>query len=257
MNREEELFQKRLLDLARKADTRNFVTFTEFLNLNELNIYHQTAKELSFVQCRTFGGYESAERQIIAFIPDALSYPDDAFGEESFPIACLKICPLNEKFADKLTHRDFLGAVLNLGIDRSVIGDILTDGGTAWMFCLDRMADFLCGELAQVKHTRVSCSLMQPGKIDFEPKYELVRGSVASVRLDSLLALAFHASRSSLTGMIEGGKIFVNGKLITSNGYKIKERDLVSARGLGRFRYLGAVSGTRKGRLIAEIEKYI
>lgn len=94
-------------------------------------------------------------------------------------------------------------------------------------------------------------------KIEYEPKYELLQGSVASVRLDSLLALAFGASRSSLVGLIEGGKVFVNGRLVTSNGCKLKENDVISARGLGRFRYLGVRSSTRKGRLIAEIQKYI
>ena len=255
MNREEELFRKRLEDLADRAYRRNVTVFTEFLNLNELNIFHQIQKDLSYVRCRSFGGCKSAERQIIAFLPDAPSYTGED-EDPAFPISCLCVRPLHDKYADKLTHRDYLGALLNLGIDRSVLGDILTDGNTARVFCLSRMADFLTGELTRVKHTQVQV-LAETGNIDLEPKYEVVRGSVASVRLDSLLSLAFGASRSSLTGMIEGGKVFVNARLVTSNGYKVKERDLISARGLGRFRYVGVISGTKKGRLIAEIEKYI
>lgn len=255
MNREEELFQKRLRDLADMAERRSCVLFTEFLNLNERNIFYQMEKDLSYVRCRSFGGYKSAERQIVAFCPVSLTFPDEG-SKPDFPISCLCVRPLHDKYADKLTHRDYLGALLNLGIDRSVLGDILTDGNAAWVFCLSRMADFLIGELTQVKHTRVQV-FAETGKIDFEPKYEVVRGSVASVRLDSLLSLAFGASRSSLTGMIEGGKVFVNARLVTSNGYKLKEQDIISARGLGRFRYVGVISGTKKGRLIAEIEKYI
>lgn len=254
MNREEELFQKRLRELADKADRRNIVTCTDFLNLNELNIYHQTAGELSFVKSVPYGGYENAERQIIAFLPDALSYREEA---PAYPISCVHVRPLHEKYADKLTHRDFLGAILNLGIERSTVGDILTDGSAGWIFCLDRMADFLCSELSRVKNTAVAARIVAPENIDYQPKYERICGSVASVRLDSLLSLAFRTSRSSMTDMIEGGKVFVNARLITSNGYKLKENDLISARGLGRFRYLGVASETRKGRLIAEIEKYI
>lgn len=253
MNHEEELFQRRLFDLANIADRRNIVTYTDFLNLNELNIFYQTQKELQFVQCRNFGGYENAERQIVAFIPDALSYRDDI----SYPIACIHIRPLHEKYADMLTHRDFLGAILNLGIDRSTIGDILIDQKHAWLFCLDKMADFLCSELCRIKHTQVMAEQMDVENMDYQPKLEHIRGSVASVRLDSLLALAFGSSRSSLVGLIEGGKVFVNARLVTSNGYKLKENDLISARGLGRFRYLGVSSSTRKGRLMAEIEKYV
>lgn len=251
MNKEEQLFQKRLIELAELADRRGIVTFTDFLNLNELNILHGTSKELSFVKYKAFGGFESAERQIIAFIPDALSY------DYTFPIACLRIRPLHEKFSDRLTHRDYLGAVLNLGIERSTTGDILIDDGGAWMFCLERMSEFLCNELVRVKNTSVQCNVTENNQMDYTPKYEVLRGSLASVRLDSVLSLAFRLSRSSLIGVIEGGKVFVNGRLTTSNGYRLKEGDLVSVRGLGRFRYLGVTAETRKGRLMAELQKYI
>ncbi|MDO4343466.1 MAG: YlmH/Sll1252 family protein [Eubacteriales bacterium] len=260
MNREEELFQKRLRDLASMADRRGIVTYTEFLNLNELNIFHSTKRELAYVSCQSFGGYEHAERQIIAFIPDALSY-NGSYGEEDiqpdYPISCIRIAPLNERFLEKLTHRDYLGAVLNLGILRSAVGDILVTEKGAWLFSLRQMADFICNELSRVKNTTVRANVVTPENFDYTPKYELVRGSVASIRLDSLLALAFGASRSSLTGLIEGGRVFVNGRLVTSNGYKLKENDIISARGYGRFRYVGIVSGTRKGRLMAEIEKFV
>lgn len=251
MNREEEFFQKRLKELAGIADRRNIVTFTDFLNLNELNIFHLTLRELSFVTCRPFGGYENAERQIIAFIPDALSY------DYCYPLACVRIRPQNEKYADKLTHRDYLGALLNLGIERSTLGDILTDGCAAWVFCLDRMEEFILNGLTRVKHTNVVCESIDYKNMNYTPKYELIRGSVASVRLDSLLSVAFGSSRSSLVGLIEGGKVFVNGKMVTSNGYKLKENDIISARGLGRFCYLGVSAETKKGRMWAELKKFI
>lgn len=255
MNREEELFQKRLFDLARQADIRNFVTFTDFMNLNELNIFHSSTKELSFVKRQLFGGYEFAERQIAAFIPDALSYETE--DSVHYPISCVKIMPLNGKYAEHLNHRDYLGAILNLGIDRSKIGDILTDGTYAYVFCLEKLSDFLCTELTRVKHTPVNSFTVLLQEMDYQPKYELIRGSVASVRLDSLLSLAFGSSRSKLTELIESGRVFVNGRLVTSNGYKIKENDIVSARGLGRFRYSGYAGESRKGRLFVELEKYV
>lgn len=65
------------------------------------------------------------------------------------------------------------------------------------------------------------------------------RGTVASVRLDSLLSLAFSSSRTKLSGLIEGGRVFVNGKLITSNGYQPNEGDLISVRKMGKFRFAG------------------
>ncbi|MDO4633315.1 MAG: YlmH/Sll1252 family protein [Eubacteriales bacterium] len=251
MTREEEFFQKHLIDLANMADRRNIVTFTDFLGLNELNIFHSCEKELSFVKYRAFGGYENAERQMIAFLPDALSY------EWDYPMKCIRISPLNRKYAEKLTHRDYLGAILNLGLERSAIGDILIEEDTAYVFCLETMADLLCRELTRIRHTSVNPVVTEVGELTYRPKSEIIRGSVASVRLDSLLALAFQSSRSKLTELVEGGRVYVNGRLVTSNGYKIKDQDMISARGLGRFRYLGNEQETRKKRLFVEIEKFI
>ena len=135
MTKEETLFQRRLLDLANMADQRNIVLFSDFLSLNELNIYHSSKKELGFVTCRLFGGYEAAERQMIAFIPDALYYDWD------YPIACIRIRPLNVKFAEELGHRDILGALMNLGIERSKTGDIALEENEFYLFCCQ---NFIC-----------------------------------------------------------------------------------------------------------------
>ena len=82
-------------------------------------------------------------------------------------------------------------------------------------------------------------------------------GTCASVRLDSLIGLAFQTSRSSMVSFIESGLVFVNGKLITSNGYEPKEGDIISVRGKGRFIYDGVSRQTKKGRLGVRLRKYI
>ena len=146
MTKEETLFQRRLLDLANMADQRNIGLFSDFLSLNELNIYHSSKKELGFVTCRLFGGYEAAERQMIAFIPDALSY--DMADTEPEGIRNLRIgreypfclhphtyrCMKNMRY--KLTHRRLSGCYSDIsGLKRSKIGDILlTDDGTYIVF---------------------------------------------------------------------------------------------------------------------------
>ena len=72
-----------------------------------------------------------------------------------------------------------------------------------------------------------------------------------------MLSLAFPISRSKLTAYIEGGKVFVNGKLVTSNGYRLKEGDIISVRKLGRIVYDGVLSETKKGRYLTVVRKYI
>lgn len=258
MTREDELFQKRLLDLADAAWKRNSITFSDFLNLNEQSIYHDTQSKLSFIESRMFGGYECAERQMIAFIPDALLFCNDSETADSlFPIRCLKIRPQNPRFAETLTHRDYLGSLMNLGIDRGKLGDIVLQDQDAWLFCEEKLAGYLEKELTRVRHTSVICETAKQALTGWQPKLEKITGTVASVRLDALLALAFRSSRSSLSGLIEGGKTFVNGRIMTSGGYRPREGEIVSVRGYGRFRYCGvSENATKKGRYYVTLEKY-
>ena len=86
-------------------------------------------------------------------------------------------------------------------------------------------------------------------EFSYEPHYEEIKGTVASVRLDSLLALAFSSSRSSIDGLIEDGKVFVNGKLIPSNGYQIKKNDVISVHSMGKFRFCEELSRSKKQRI--------
>ena len=131
---------KRFEELCDRAETRHAATFTEFLNLDEIS----TLKSLR-LPCTLYGGYENAERCVAAF------------GEtDTFPIACIELAAKGARFAEKLTHRDYLGTLLGTGIERSVLGDILINGTTAYAFCLESIADYLCESVTRVKHTAVT-----------------------------------------------------------------------------------------------------
>ena len=188
---------------------------------------------------------------MVAFHPDALAFTWD------YPIDCIRLEPKAVKFSEDLTHRDYLGAILNLGVDRSVVGDILIEDHAASFFCLRQMTDFFLENLCRVRHTTVVASKIEnPGDLP-SPELKPVSGTCASVRLDSLIALAFGTSRSSIVHCIEEGLVFVNGKLITSNGYEPKEGDIISVRKKGRFIYDGVSRQTKKGRLGVRILLYI
>ena len=249
----EQQFEKRLMDLANQVRMKDIILYTNFLNLNELHIFHSNSQKFSFVKWKISGGYEVAERQIVAFIPDAFSF----YGEEiPFPISVLRIEPCNPHFSDSLTHRDYLGAVLNLGIDRSQIGDIVVDGTAAFLFCKTPVKELICQELRQVRRTMVRVEETNGNGIGVSIKREAIRGSVSSVRLDAVIAQVFPGSRSSLSAVIQSGKVFVNGKMTVSNGYHLKEGDIISVRGMGRFLYRGETGTTKKGRIVIELEKY-
>ena len=253
----EQLFKSRIIDLAQRAYNRGIVTFTNFLNLQELNIINSLDLRKMGVSYHLFGGYQMSERQIIAFIPEALSYTTTCNEDIKYPIDCLKIAPIVSKFAETLNHRDYLGALVNLGIERSVIGDIVVKENEAYIFCSKRMTSFLIENCIRIKHTQVECVLAPDFAADFTPEFESVIGSVASVRLDAIIGLAFNSSRSSIIGLIEGKKVFVNSKQITSNGYQLKPTDIVSVRGFGKFIYQGELSKTKKGRCRVQVNRYI
>lgn len=255
MNKEEELLSKRIQELARLADVRHCPTYTDFLNLNEQNILQQTLRKLDYVQVACFGGYEGAERQIAAFVPDALSYRMEEF--QDYPISCIQIQPKSTKFAEELSHRDVLGALMHLGIDRCKMGDIAMSDGVCYLFCHSSLAELIAGELTKVRHTTVVCSICKPEAFIYRPKVKELTGTVASIRLDAVMSVAFQSSRSSLLSLIEGGMVFVNAKLITTNAYTPQNGDLISARGEGKFRYVGAEKETKKGRVLIRVEKYV
>ena len=246
-----EFFLKRIRELANLSWQRDIVTFSDFLNLNEQNMVSSLKQQFPQVVMETFGGYDNAERQMVAFHPDALAFTWE------YPIDCLKIEPKAIKFSENLSHRDYMGALLNLGVDRSVIGDIIVQEKAAWFFCQSKMTEFFLENLCRVRHTNILITKVNDPEEFPHPNLESINGTCASVRLDSLIALAFKASRSSMVSYIESGQVFVNGKLITSNGYEPKEGDIVSVRGKGRFIFDGVSHQTKKGRCGVHILLYV
>ncbi len=246
---EQELCKKRLIDLSKQANRKGIVVFSDFLNLNELNIYHQNEK---FYECRTetFGGIEFAERQIVAFIPDALYY------EWQYPISALEIKPSYPKFAEKLGHRDILGALMNMGIDRSKVGDIILSEDRYFMICEDTMAQYFIDHLDKIRHTVVRLEEITAEELVSEQHFEEKEGIITSNRLDSLIACVYKFSRSQALEYLKNEKVFVNGQCIQNPSYHCKENEIVSVRGSGRFVFEKEYGETNKGRLKIRYKLY-
>lgn len=254
MEKKDQFFLKRMGELAAMADRQYRPVFTEFLTLYEHSMILSTSERLASVSIHSWGGYKEAERRLICFSP--IDYPLE---ESDFPISCIHICPKNRKFSENLSHRDFLGAILNLGMERNRTGDILIQEGDAFVFCESEIADFIESNLKRIKHTTVFCeqkSFIEISEEIFRPHVEEIKGFVSSLRLDALLPVAFHVSRNSITGMIHAEKVFINGRLITENHTIVKENDLISVRGMGKFRFIGIEKESKKGRFLIQIEKY-
>ena len=251
MDKETVLLKKHLLDLANQSYQNNMFTFTGFLSLHEQQLITEIRKEIGSIQVTLYGGNEDCERVMARFgNPEELGY------EEEFPIVCIKIEPLIEKFADALTHRDFLGAIMNLGIERSTIGDIFVQGKSAFVYCYKKMAEYLIDELDRVKHTSIRCKIVtdvtELPVSEPTPKEILV----SSVRVDGVIAKVYNISRTGSLELFRTGRVFVNGKLMENNSYMLKAGDAVTARGFGKFTYVREVNVTKKDKVRILIEKF-
>lgn len=190
------------------------------------------------------GGYDDAERKIACFGDEnTLGYPPAP------PICLMKIAPLSAKFSDTLTHRDFLGSVLALGIKRETIGDIIIADNEGYLFCLENISRFLADNLTKVRHTSVCCEICDSLPDRALPHPTEKSFIVSSLRLDGIISAVYNLSRSKSSALIDGEKVFLNGKLITGNSAPVKEDDIVSVRGYGRFKFKEISGTTRKGRL--------
>lgn len=252
LQKEELQFKKRLQELANLAYQRQIPVFTNFLNRNELHILHSMANEWEYLSFQTFGGYEYAERQMAVFAADALLLPDD------FPFSALCIRPLAPKFAESLTHRDYLGAIMHLGVERSRLGDFIVKGQECFFFCHNQICSFVMNECTRVRHTGVVCTYATGEEIQkfTTPSFAELKGSVASVRLDAVLALAFRTSRNVMNRLVFDGLVSVNGRLTQNSSHILKEGDVVSARGYGKFIFAQVLSETKKGRFMIHVRLF-
>ena len=243
--------KNRFKELALKSYNQGIFTFTEYLGLAEQDVINQIESELRYVGYKIFGGTDDGERVIVRFgNEEELGYSVD------YPIKCLVIRPLMQKFAEDLTHRDFLGALMNLGIKREKLGDIIIHENEGYLFCLEQIADYIVDNLTRVKHTSVTVEIENNSeKIShlYKDDYKSQIILVDSKRLDAIIAKTYKISRTSSLNLFVAGKVYVNGRQCTSNSQLIKNGDIISVRGKGRIKYMGNEGVSKKGRTRLEI----
>ena len=252
MDLEEELFRKRLSELANKAYSNSQYLFTGYLSMFELDVYYRMERELSYVPVTIFGGTNDCERVMLR------SGDEELCGyEEPFPIACIEIIPLVEKFAQELSHRDYLGALMNLGIERSTLGDIVIDGKRAYLFCNEKLADYIVENVDKIRHNSVKCKIADKIPETTITRTERKSIQVSAARTDSIISKVYNISRSESVDLFRAKKVFVNGRLNENNSGQLKEADKVSVRGFGKFVYCGVLRETKKGKLSVEVDLYV
>lgn len=251
--REEDLkFKKIIEDLYNRSYNNGVYTYTKFLDMAQGSVARQVTGGINPSLYEYFGGTRDCERVVLRFGSEELvGY------QETFPIVILEIRPINAKFADKLSHRDVLGAVLNLGLARDVLGDIYIYDDCIYLMCLDSVSDFIIDELVRIKHTTVAAKVSEIVPDMLGPNLKEMVLIVPSLRIDVLIAKIFHLSRSESETLFAKEKVFINGKMCTKSGIPLKDGDVISARGYGKFIYDHENSTTKKGNLSVVVQVYV
>ncbi len=249
-DKEKEFFLKRMLDLSDRADRQHIYTCSNFLAPLE-QAHLLSSKELFFPFSLT-GGNDLATRKIVIFGSEALfGYPFDV------PIRVMHIFPKSERFAENLTHRDYLGSMMALGIDRSLTGDIVVRGKEAFVYVLEPIIPFLSENLTTVRHSQVICRETKADIPQLEVRFETLTGNIASERLDLVVAFLSGNKRDVAKDLLSSQKVFLNGYLKESPGQKVQPGDEITIRGYGKFIYDGIRGESRKGRLFVSFRKYV
>ncbi|MBR0139076.1 MAG: RNA-binding protein [Firmicutes bacterium] len=201
-----------------------------------------------------WGGYDDAERRTAMFLPDYMS-EEEAKSDEG-PLALLRVSV--PKGSPALTHRDYLGSLMSLGIKREVAGDIIVREGGCDIIILKEMGSYLLQEYSRAGRASLSPGLAPLSSLVLsEQRTEEITDSVASVRLDAVCASAFRLSRGKAQEAVHKGLVSVNGLQCLKPDYQPAEGDRIVLRGKGKA-VLSSVGGTsRKGRLYIVIKKYI
>ena len=223
-----------MLDLANRCYQQNIYTFSGFLNAAEVSDVYSMERELDFIPWKLFGGTEGCERQMLRF------GSEETLGYE-----------------EALSHRDFLGALMNLGIERDVLGDIIVRDSVGYVFCEDAMAAYLADNITQVRHTVMTTEVTKECPGQAAPQFLEEEFVVSSNRCDAIIAKAYKLSRTRSTELFHAGKIFVNGRQYDRNSGILKSGDIVSVRGFGKFVFRGFLQETKKGRIRVGIARYV
>ncbi len=241
---------KHLLDLSAKAYNKGIDIYSDFLNMQEVALLKSNREAVQTGRYFLWGGIEDSERVMACFPAE---YTDDLYTER-FPITCLHVIIKGARFLSKeLTHRDYMGAVLGLGIERKLIGDIILDRRGevpgAFVFCADRISDFIISELNKIGRADVTVkkcdgTLAATGRI-IEERF----GTVPSLRLDAVVGEAFNLSRTKVKDIIVSGNVSVNAALVESTHFQLSAGDIISTRGYGKFVFYGENGETRKDKI--------
>ena len=236
----------RVKDIAERASKTEVPQYLGFLSEESSQIAADSLKNSRVKFCFS-GGYDEAKRVYLACLPDWCEEPD-------YPICALT---LHYNKAYSLTHRDFLGSVIGLGIERDKIGDILIEEGRTVIFLSREITSFVKEQLTKVGRVGVNVQEGFSLPLPIASVKKEFTDTVASLRLDCVVASICSVSRNTATELINDAKVILNSFTQQKSTVKISSGDVMSVRGKGKFEIVNADEFSKKGRIILKYTKYV
>ena len=245
---DKKLILARTDDLFDMCIRRGTAVFSSFLDGGEAALIEDKFYISQSKNAMMFGGFDGAERKMLGVFPEW-----EEMDSASFPISIIRFeVP---KFR-VLTHRDYLGTLMSLGIDRSKTGDILTDDSGAYVIVESGISEYILNNMNKIANAGVRGRVIT----DFtppKPKTQEKNCVAASERLDAVIAAVYGVSRAQSERLVKDGAVKVNHREMLSGSASLSAGDLVSVRGMGRFTFKSMGGATMKGRLHITVLKYI
>ncbi len=247
-DKQRKILEARINDAIIRAEQRSVPQFVGFLDSSGAATAVGIGKT-SKARFMLFGGYPDAERLYFGAFPDWCE-PD----AEAFPITRLKV---NNKSDRNFTHRDVLGALMSAGIERDTVGDIVITGKDAVVFVSNGVSKHIVSHIQKIASAGVEITVDDSTVIEVTPRFSEHSGTVASLRLDCVVAELANCSRGKAAELIEGGFVSVSGFEVLKLTTEIKANDTVSIRKFGKFAVDECDRVTKKGRISLKYRKYI
>ena len=248
---EDKLLEAKLGDMADRCERYGCPVYSSFLDEHECVVAEKWCGGLSSdFGWILNGGFADARRKMLAVYPIYCSLPD----EDDFPMKCLTFTYRKE---DKLTHRDFLGSFMGQRLKREVIGDIIVSEGETQTFVTEVAAKAILDSVTKIGRVGVKITDDVDFRLDAEQEYKEISGTVASLRLDCIVSLAANLSREKAAALIRSDRVEINHFTAASVSQELKEGDILSVRGSGRYILSGIDGLTKKGRIHINLRKYI
>lgn len=199
-----------------------------------------------------FGGYPQSERQMLCYLPDYLD--SSTLWEENGPVCCLRATFYE---GDCPTHRDFLGALMGLGLSRDTIGDILVDQSRCDFFTTREMVPFLLQNFTHAGRATLHLERIDLQQAHIPPqKFHIISDTLASLRLDSVVSSGFRISRSAAATAIGAGKVSIDGLPCEKPDRPVQPGNRISLRGSGKILFASAGALTKKGRIPVQLHRF-